>query len=246
MAYKKHRKQKKNNIKSLVIALIAMAIVYLIHFFTPAVKPSGNYQEAIKNLDIPSFSGQAYIEINGNLPFFDEEDLQNAGQSFEEYSNLDLLGRCGVAYANIGRDLMPTKDRGDIGSVKPSGWKQAKYEGVIDSNPPYLYNRCHLIAHCLTAEDANEKNLITGTRYMNVKGMLPFEEEVARYLDSYDHHVLYRVTPIFDGFNLLANGVLMEAYSVEDEGRGICFCIYCYNIQPGIEINYLTGDSRVE
>ena len=197
------------------------------------------YQTGLK---IPEYSGQAYAEINGNIPFFDEEDI-NTG-SFESYSELDRLGRCGVAYANVSRELMPTEDRGEIGSIKPSGWQQAKYEGVVNSKPPYLYNRCHLIAYCLTAENANEKNLITGTRYMNVDGMLPFEEQVARYLDKNDNHVLYRVTPIFEGNNLVASGVLMEAYSVEDNGVGICFCVYCYNVQPGIEIDYRNGESK--
>lgn len=139
---------------------------------------------------------------------------------------------------------MPTVERGDIGSIRPSGWYQAKYEGIVDSTPPFLYNRCHLIAYCLTGQNANEKNLITGTRYLNVNGMLPFEEQVARYLDQNDHHVLYRVTPIFEGDNLLASGVLMEAYSVEDEGSGISFCVYCYNVQPGISIDYRTGENR--
>ena len=141
---------------------------------------------------------------------------------------------------------MPTDDRGEIGSIKPTGWVQEKYEGIIPSSPPYLYNRCHLIAYCLTAENANEKNLITGTRYLNVDGMLPFEEMVAKYLDENNNHVLYRVTPIYDGNNLLADGVLMEAYSVEDKGAGICFCVFCYNVQPGIELNYATGESKRE
>jgi len=166
--------------------------------------------------------------------------------SFESYSKLDWLGRCGVAFANVGRDLMPRDNRGEIGDIKPSGWVQAKYEGIVDSKPPYLYNRCHLIAYCLTGENANEKNLITGTRYMNVEGMLPFEEKVAKYLDKSDNHVLYRVTPVFAGKNLLASGVLIEAYSVEDQGKGICFCVYVYNVQPGVEIDYATGESWLE
>ena len=192
----------------------------------------------------PAFSGTPYVVINDNKPFFSETDYITT--SFESYSELDSLGRCGVAYANVGRDLMPTEARGEIGSIKPTGWVQNKYEGVIHSNPPYLYNRCHLIAYCLTAENSNERNLITGTRYMNVDGMLPFEEEVAKYLDSHDNHVLYRVTPVFVGDNLLADGVLMEAYSVEDNGEGVCFCVYCYNVQPGIEIDYRTGENRIE
>ena len=138
---------------------------------------------------------------------------------------------------------MPTESRGNISNIKPTGWQQKKYEGIVDSKPPYLYNRCHLIAYCLAAENSNEKNLITGTRYLNVEGMLPFEEEVAKYLDNNDTHVLYRVTPIFKGNNLVASGVLMEAYSVEDKGEGISFCVYCYNVQPGIDIDYKTGES---
>lgn len=191
--------------------------------------------------DIPEYSGNAWVEINDNIPFFEESEMNT--ETFESYSELDVLGRCGVAYANISRELMPTEERGEIGSVKPSGWVQAKYEGVIDSEPAYLYNRCHLIAYCLTAENANEKNLITGTRYLNIEGMLPFENQVANYLDEKDNHVLYRVTPLFEGDNLVVNGVLMEAYSVEDSGAGICFCVYCYNVQPGIVIDYSTGES---
>lgn len=180
--------------------------------------------------------------INDNIPFFEENDMTTQG--FERYSELDTLGRCGVAYAKVSRDLMPTEARGEIGSIKPSGWQQAKYGGIVNSSPPYLYDRCHLIAYCLTAENANEKNLITGTRYMNVEGMLPFEEQVARYLDKNDNHVLYRVTPIFEDDNLVASGVLIEAYSVEDTGAGIYFCVYCYNVQPGIEVDYRTGESK--
>lgn len=186
----------------------------------------------------------AYVEVNENKPFFEENELTTS--SFEEYSDLDGLGRCGVAYACVGRETMPTEKRGEIGQIKPTGWVQNKYEGIVDSKPPYLYNRCHLIAYCLTAENANEKNLITGTRYMNVEGMLPFEEKVAKYVDNTGNHVMYRVTPYFKGVDLLARGVLMEAYSVEDNGEGICFCVYCYNVQPGIEIDYRTGDNRKE
>jgi DNA-entry nuclease len=201
-------------------------------------------QPDISGLEIPAYSGEPYVEINNNVPFFDEADKET--DTFESYSDLDALGRCGVAFANVSRELMPTEARGEIGSIKPSGWKQAKYEGLIDSDPPFLYNRCHLIAYCLTAENANEKNLITGTRYLNVDGMLPFEEQVAKYLDKNDNHVLYRVTPIFEGDDLLASGVLMEAYSVEDNGAGIRFCVYCYNVQPGVKIDYRTGESELE
>ena len=193
---------------------------------------------------IPEYTGEPYVRVNDNVPFFTEEEKTT--DTFESYSELDNLGRCDVAFANVSRELMPTGKRGKIGSVKPSGWRQAKYEGLIDSDPPFLYNRCHLIAYCLTAENANEKNLITGTHYMNVEGMLPFEEQVAKYLDWNDNHVLYRVTPVFEGDNLVAGGVLMEAYSVEDDGEGICFCVYCYNVQPGIAIDYATGKSHPE
>ncbi len=234
---------RKKKLKRVAIAIVAVAIICLALFCFLSWRLSESHREAIAGLNIPAYSGQPYAVINNNVPYFDEEDKQT--KYFESYSDLDSLGRCGVAYANVSRELMPTEERGEIGSIKPSGWHQAKYEGIVDSNPPYLYNRCHLIAYCLTAENANEKNLITGTRYLNIKGMLPFEEQVARYLDTHDNHVLYRVTPIFEGNNLVASGVLIEAYSVEDEGVGICFCVYCYNVQPGVEIDYKTGESKV-
>lgn len=235
---------RKKKLKRVAIAIVAVAIICLALFCFLKWRSSEAHRKYQASLKIPEYSGQAYAEINGNIPFFDEEDKTT--RSFESYSELDSLGRCGVAYANVSRELMPTEDRGEIGSIKPSGWQQAKYEGIVNSSPPYLYNRCHLIAYCFTAENANEKNLITGTRYMNVEGMLPFEEAVARYLDRNDNHVLYRVTPIFEGNNLVASGVLIEAYSVEDEGAGICFCVYCYNVQPGVKIDYKTGESKVE
>lgn len=191
--------------------------------------------------EIAPYSGNPYVEINGNQPEFAEKEKTQ--KSFERYSELDALGRCGVAYANVGKDLMPTEDRGSIGKVKPTGWHTVKYD-IVDGK--YLYNRCHLIGYQLTAENANEKNLITGTRYMNVDGMLPFENMVADYVRETENHVLYRVTPIFEGKGLLAKGVQMEAYSVEDEGDGICFNVFVYNVQPGIRIDYATGDSREE
>ena len=181
---------------------------------------------------------QPYIVVNNNVPYFEESDYTT--KAFEEYSELDSLGRCGVAYANICEEIMPTKERGSISSIKPSGWQTKKYD-IVDGK--YLYNRCHLIGYQLSGENANKKNLITGTRYMNVDGMLPFENMVADYVKETNNHVLYRVTPIFDGDNLVASGVLIEAKSVEDDGEGIEFCVYCYNIQPGIEIDYATGDS---
>lgn len=203
--------------------------------------PSGEGTSAFSLREIPAYSGTPYTEVNGNQPYFTEEELTT--QSFETYSELDSLGRCGVAYANVGQDLMPTEPRGEIGAVKPSGWHLVKYDNV---DGKYLYNRCHLIAYMLAAENANPQNLITGTRYLNVQGMLPFETKVCDYVKNTGNHVLYRVTPIFDGDNLLADGVLMEAYSVEDAGEGICFCVFAYNVQPGIGIDYATGDNWAE
>ncbi len=190
---------------------------------------------------IPAFSGEPYVAINDNVPDFTDADLTTS--SFEEYSSLDSLGRCGVAYACIGTDLMPTEDRGSIGQVKPSGWHTVKYDCV---DGKYLYNRCHLIGYQLTAENANENNLITGTRYLNVEGMLPFENMVADYIKETGNHVLYRVTPVFEGNNLVASGVHMEAKSVEDNGEGILFNVYCYNAQPGVGIDYATGESWLD
>ena len=192
--------------------------------------------------DVPAYNGKAYVAVNNNEPFFTKADYTT--KSFERYSSLDSLGRCGVAFANVGQDIMPTEDRSDISSVTPSGWKNKNYGDLIDGG--YLYNRCHLIGFQLTAENANERNLITGTRYLNIEGMLPFENMVADYVKETGNHVLYRVTPIFEGDNLLASGVLIEGYSVEDEGEGINFCVYCYNVQPGIELDYATGESFAE
>ena len=190
--------------------------------------------------EIPPFSGEAYIAINGNVPFFVEEEI--TAESYEYYSDLDELGRCGVTEASIGIDIMPTEDRGDIGSVKPSGWQSVKYD-IVEGK--YLYNRCHLIGFQLAGENANKKNLITGTRYLNIEGMLPFENMVADYVKETENHVMYRVTPIFEGEELVARGVVMEGWSVEDDGEGICFCVYAYNAQPGITIDYATGESRL-
>jgi DNA-entry nuclease len=190
--------------------------------------------------DVPLYSGTPYAELHDNQPLFTEADYTT--EAFETYGDLDTLGRCGTAYACIGRELMPTEERGAIGQVKPSGWHTVKYNDLIEGN--YLYNRCHLIAYELSGENANEKNLITGTRYMNVQGMLPFENQVASYVRKTGNHVLYRVTPVFTGDNLVADGVTMEAYSVEDSGEGICFYVYVYNVQPGIAIDYATGESR--
>lgn len=185
---------------------------------------------------IPDYEGNPYIEVNGNQPSFTDDQLKP--NSYESYSELDSLGRCGVAEACVGVDTMPTQDRESISEVRPSGWENEAYD-FVDGG--YVYNRCHLIGFQLTGENANEKNLITGTRYMNTEGMLPFENMVADYVQETENHVLYRVTPIFEGENLVASGVLMEAKSVEDNGEGILFSVYCYNVQPGVAIDYQTG-----
>lgn len=196
-------------------------------------------REASYNLEsIPEYTGDPYVVINENVPFFTESDFTE--EAFETYSDLDELGRCGAAFANVGKETMPTEERGQIGMIKPSGWQTVKYDCV---DGKYLYNRCHLIGYQLSAENANEKNLITGTRYLNVSGMLPFENMVADYIKNTGNHVLYRITPIYQDKNLVASGVLMEAQSVEDDT--IRFCVYCYNVQPGIQIDYATGKSSL-
>ncbi len=190
--------------------------------------------------DIPAYSEDGYVVINDNMPEFPEEDFTE--EAFEYYSELDYLGRCGVAYANLGQELMPTEDRGSISHVYPSGWHSVQYDNVEGGS---LYNRSHLIGFQLAGENDNEYNLITGTRYMNAYTMLPFENMVADYIHETNNHVLYRVTPVYEGENLVASGVQMEAMSVEDRGEGICFNVYLYNVQPGIEIDYTNGDSWV-
>ena len=189
---------------------------------------------------IPDYSGEPYVVLNNNQPEFDISALKP--ESYEKYSSLDSLGRCGVTEACVGKDIMPTDERGDIGSVYPTGWENNKYDTELVSGG-YIYNRCHLIGWQLTGEDANKSNLITGTRYLNIEGMLPFENMVADYVKETGNHVMYRVTPIFVGNNLLASGVKMEAYSVEDNGDGICFNVFAYNVQPGITIKYATGEN---
>lgn len=189
---------------------------------------------------LPAYAGRPYTEVNGNVPYFTGAD--STTDSFESYGELDSLGRCGTAFACIGVDIMPTGERGEIGMIKPSGWQTVRYDDLIEGK--YLYNRCHLIGYQLAGENANEQNLITGTRYLNTEGMLPFENQVADYVNETQNHVLYRVTPVFDGDNLLASGVLMEAYSVEDEGAGISFCVFAYNVQPGVVIHYANGESK--
>ena len=191
-----------------------------------------------KSTKIPEYNGKAYVELNGNNPEFKSKEITD--KSFEKYGSLDSLGRCTVCVASVGKEIMPTEKRGEIGMVKPTGWRTVKYDFV---DGKYLYNRCHLIGYQLTGENANGKNLITGTRYLNVTGMLPFEDMVADYVKETSNHVMYRVTPIFEGNNLVAKGVKMEGYSVEDKGEGISFNVFCYNVQPGVTIDYATGDS---
>lgn len=229
--------KKVNRVKIWYLKLLALCLLLLtITGCVPADNDASS--ERANSFAIPPFASDAYIEINDNVPGFSEADLTT--ESFEYYSNLDALGRCGTAYANIGQELMPTEEREEIGHIRPSGWHTVKYD-TIDGM--YLYNRCHLIGYQLTGENANEKNLITGTRYMNVEGMLPFENMVADYINDTNHHVLYRVTPVFSGDELVARGVQMEAYSVEDAGIGICFNVFVYNVQPGIDIDYVMGES---
>ena len=234
----------KTRVLSLLSLLLVLALAFsgcdLLSFLAPQAPSTQDYGGPItwNGEEIPAYSGKAYISLNGGDPTFTEEDY--TVESYEFYSDLDSLGRCGYTMACVGVDIMPTEGRGSISSVKPTGWINKEYD-IVDGG--YLYNRCHLIGHQLTGEDANKRNLITGTRYMNVQGMLPFENQVADYVRETENHVLYRVTPIFIGNELLARGVQIEAWSVEDEGDGICFNVYVYNAQPGITINYATGES---
>ena len=238
----------KKNINQIIISSIIALLVIVVGYFNIDFKDNTYSEITTQNVvsfdlnTIPEFTDKPYVTINDNKPNFSEEDY--TAKAFEQYSNLDSLGRCGVAYANICKETMPKKneERGAIGSIKPSGWQTKRYNGIVDGN--YLYNRCHLIGWQLAGENANIKNLITGTRYMNVEGMLPFENKVDNYFEkskNKNNHVLYRVTPIFKDDNLLASGVEIEAYSIEDKGKGICFNVYIYNVQPGINIDYKTG-----
>lgn len=238
----KSKTRRKGAVRPAKLSPVLALVICLIAAFL-ALRDSGSQAALPVSMDdIPAYSGEAYVEINGGEPFFTESDWTT--DAFETYSELDELGRCGVAYANICQEIMPAEPRGKIGSVKPSGWHTIRYNGLVEGN--YLYNRCHLIGYQLAGENANPKNLITGTRYLNTTGMLPFENEVNDYVDETDNHVLYRVTPVFEGDDLVASGVLMEAYSVEDEGVGVQFCVYCYNVQPGVVIDYATGESWLE
>ena len=229
-------------IKKIAIVIFPICLIALIDYFNldniiqETVSTSQTISYDIEQ--IPEYNGKYYVIINDNEPNFTDEEKTTT--SFEQYSNLDSLGRCGVAYANISIDLMPTEKRGSIGMIKPSGWHTVKYDNI---DGKYLYNRCHLIGYQLTGENANEKNLITCTRYMNTVGMLEFENKVANFIKETNSHVLYRVTPIFNGEDLLARGVQMEALSVEDNGKGIKFNVFVYNVQDGININYSNGNS---
>ena len=227
--------KKNDGLKLLILCVIA--VVMLVNWL---MNPSGteNIPHAVSLEDIPAFSGEPYVVIGEGKPLFDEDDLTT--KSYEFYSELDDLGRCGYTMACIGKDLMPTEDRESISQVKPTGWKQKQYDFVDGKS---LYNRCHLIGFQLTGENANARNLITGTRYLNVEGMLPFENMVADYIKETGNHVIYRVTPIFQGDELVARGVQMEGFSVEDNGEGICFHVYVYNNQPGVTIDYATGEN---
>lgn len=225
--------------KHRVLLPLLLAVFVLFGGCASLAEPGSAPAAAVALEDVPAFSDTPYVEIDGNQPAFSE--AERTAESFETYSALDELGRCGPAFACIGQDLMPTQERESISQVRPTGWQNAEYD-FVDGG--YLYNRCHLIGFQLTGENANERNLITGTRYMNVEGMLPFENMVADYVKETGNHVLYRVTPVFEAEELVARGVQMEAWSVEDEGDGVCFNVYVYNSQPGVEIDYRTGESR--
>lgn len=243
------KRKNKRNLTKIIITLGVAAVFLIASYFGIEIEQYINdvsnkykisYSTSFDLSTIPDFTNESYVVLNDNEPEFMEEDFNK--KSFEEYSELDYLGRCGPAFAKIGIETLPTEEREEIGQIKPSGWQTVKYDSV---DGKYLYNRCHLIGYQLAGENANKKNLITGTRYMNVEGMLPFENIVAEYVKETKNHVLYRVTPIFQGENLVASGVQMEAKSVEDNGRRICFNIYVYNNQPGITIDYSNGNSNL-
>ena len=245
------RKRKNLTLTRAFILLIFIIIIGASGYFYQDVNNQNNMATSVATINattlgsVPAYTGSPYMIINNNTPSFNEDDYTTT--PFETYSKLDSKGRCGVAYANICKQTIPDADdvRESLSSIIPSGWHQTKYEGIVEGN--YLYNRCHLIGYQLAGENANEENLITGTRYMNVEGMLPFEDKIADYIENNpNNHVLYRVTPIFAGDNMLASGVQMEAYSIEDKGKGISFNVYVYNVQPGIIIDYVTGESKEE
>ena len=227
-------------LRSLVTIVILCALALLARWYTPEPPPAEPPAALQPDYSVPAYTGELWVQLGDNLPLFDRSQLTS--DAFESYAPLDALGRCGPAFACIGPELMPTEEREAIGMVRPSGWQLVKYDFV---DGKYLYNRCHLIGFQLTGENANEENLITGTRYLNTEGMLPFENQVASYIRKTGNHVLYRVTPEFDGDDLLCRGVRMEACSVEDDGEGVCFHVFVYNVQPGVTIDYATGESRL-
>ena len=242
MARRRKRKKNLNKLLSLIFCFLLGYFIYYVHEEYVTLIEENKVKESYANFDsIPEYNGEAYVYINNNIPTFTDEE--KTLESLEYYSPLDNLGRCGVAFANVSKDTMPTEERGSIGSIKPSGWHTVKYEIVSGG---YLYNRCHLIGYQLTGENANAENLITCTRYMNATTMLQFEQEVAAYVEETGNHVLYRVTPYFEGDNLVATGVSIEAYSIEDNGEGISFNVFVYNVEPGITIDYATGESKLE
>lgn len=236
MYHKSFHRYRKRILSSLLLLVLSAVMIWEAFFSAIPV----NHDASFSLSDVPAYTSLPYVEVNHNIPFFTEEELKS--DEYESYSELDYLGRCGPAMAMIGIDIMPTKNRESISMVKPTGWHLAKYD-FIDGK--YLYNRCHLIAYELSGENANMQNLITGTRYMNVEGMQPFEDKTAWYILRTGNHVLYRCTPIFEGDNLVVTGVLIEARSIEDSGEGICFNVFCYNVQPNIKIDYHTGDHQL-
>ena len=252
----KRRRSKKYNIWNSIITILTIVFILVLGYINQNVEipnQKTNIEHTVQSESvifdlstIPEYTSSPYVEINNNIPYFDVEDY--ATESFERYSEWDVLGRSGVAYANICKEIMPKigEERGEIGNIRDlSGWVQKRYDNIIKDK--YLYNRCHLIGWQLAGENDNKQNLITGTRYLNTEGMLPFENQVAEYIDKNEsNHVLYRVTPVYQGNNLLASGVQMESWSVEDNGQGIHFNVYCYNVQPGIVIDYATGESHAE
>ncbi len=240
---KKNTKRLRQNVIKGSIACFTILLLVTINTFTQKNMIPPSREVSVFSYDInsiPPYTGASYVPLNNNQPHFKEK--QRTTTSFEYYSDLDNLSRCGVAFANIGEETMPTTKRESIGQIKPSGWQLSKYDIVSGK---FLYNRCHLIGYQLTGENANPKNLITCTRYMNTVGMLEFENKVAAYIKKTKNHVLYRVTPIFEGENLLASGVQIEAQSVEDEGKGMSFNVFVYNVQEGIDIDYKTGQSKL-
>ncbi len=241
MARRRKRKKNLNKLLSLIFCFLLGYFIYYVHEEYVTLIEENKVKESYANFDsIPEYNGEAYVYINNNIPTFTDEE--KTLESLEYYSPLDNLGRCGVAFANVSQDTMPTEERESIGQIKPTGWHTVKYDIVSGK---YLYNRCHLIGYQLTGENANANNLITCTRYMNATTMLQFETEVASYIEETKNHVLYRVTPYFEGDNLVATGVQMEAYSVEDNGE-LQFNVFVYNVEPGINIDYATGDSKLE